>query len=422
MKITLVFLLQLAANTVSKNKIRLLLTLVFVLYFSMQALIAQKSKKELEYSKKELYHEIENTKKNIDNTQKSKKNSINELKLLQQQISHREKLVAAIKQETDIIDQDIEEINEDINKLNKKLEEQKNAFAASIQQAYLTKSSYNKLLFLFSANDFNDIFRRYKYLQYYSNYSKNQIVSIDSTKNNLEHKITKLQNKKNEKEALLMGHKQETQNLHQEEEQENVIINELEKKEQAFRSKLKEKQSAINDLDKVIKNIVKQANQISETNATGTAISKSYPTVDKDKLSLDFVLNKGKLPWPVDEGYITERFGVNNHPVLKNIQTQNNGIDIATQPNSNVRAIFGGKVSNIVFNPTMQYAVIVKHGNYFTVYTNLVSTLVSKGDEIKVLQTIGIVYTDEEVGKTEAHLEIWHGSTKLDPSYWLKRK
>jgi len=142
-------------------------------------------------------------------------------------------------------------------------------------------------------------------------------------------------------------------------------------------------------------------------------------TPEARALSNKFESNRGKLPWPVNKGYISKRFGKSKHPYLKYIETNNNGIDIATKKNAAVMAIFNGEVANVLFNPGFQAAVIVKHGKYFTVYGNIKEAIVKTGDKVATGQKIGVVYTDETQNKTEVHLEIWNGSKKMNPSYWV---
>jgi septal ring factor EnvC (AmiA/AmiB activator) len=195
-----------------------------------------------------------------------------------------------------------------------------------------------------------------------------------------------------------------------------------------LRKQLEEKQRAKKKLDKAIDDLIrkeiaaakKKATASGKKNVTSSNVFSLTP--EAQKLSSNFAGNKGKLPWPVEQGNISERFGEHPHAELKGIMVKNNGVDIRSVPGTSARSVFDGEVSGVINIPGSNSAVIIRHGEYLSVYSNLSSVSVKKGDKVTTRQKIGQVYYDKDEGYSEIHLEIWKGTTKLDPALWLARK
>lgn len=379
---------------------------------------AQESKN-LEQQKKHLMKDISLTRQLLKNTRSNRVISLNDLKLLQKQVENREKMIQTVQKQLDLVNVDIIETDYQIDSLATVLEEMRGEYAELIRHAYLSNNAYNRLLFLFSADSFNEAYQRLKYLQYYTDYRKNQVAQIELMKKELLENRQLLEVEKQEKKELLATEEQQRSALKLEETQKNAMVEKLQQKEQYLKSKLNQKKQAIEELDRQIRAIIAK---VTADEAPVSVLPNKKMTVDLQKLSGDFEKNKGKLPWPVDNGIITGKFGKQRHPILKHITLTNNGLDIATKKGSVARALFEGKVSNTLYSPTFQWAVIVKHGQYFTVYSNLEEVQVSKGDEITTRQAIGSVYTDVSEGKTEVHLEVWKGNDKLNPIKWIYKR
>jgi septal ring factor EnvC (AmiA/AmiB activator) len=388
-----------------------------LLFLSIGIALGQ-NKKELETRKKQLYREMEAAQKLLKNTQNSKTASLNEMILLERKVTIREQVIDNIAGELSLLDQSMVNTARQLDSLEYQLQALKDSYAHSVRQTYLSQNSYSRLLFLFSAKNFNNAYKRVKYMQYYRAHRKNQMADIEKTRQNLVSKAESLKREKIEQVALLQNTQKEQLALKDEKEQKNKIYKQLKGKEKQIKTALNTKQNAIDELNRQIRSIVEAAISSEKRSATRSAPKDMNP--ESIKLSADFSKNKGKLIWPVKEGVITGYFGTHAHPVLKNIYTTNNGIDISTEPNSSVQSIFDGKVLNILFNPSFHWAVIIKHGNYFTVYTHLRELSVAKNDMVKMNQTIGTVNSNAEDGKTEVHLEIWDGAEKLNPSKWLR--
>ncbi len=380
--------------------------------------VLAQSKKELETRKKQLYKDIDAAQKLLRNTQKNKAASLNELILLERKVNSREQVINNIEGELSFLEQNVAKTARQIDSLENKLQVLREGYAQSVRQSYLTQNNYSRLLFLFSAKSFNDAYKRIKYMQYYRQHRKDQVADIEIVRQGLVSKAESLRREKAEQVSLLDNAQKEQEILKSEKKQQNAVFKQLKGREKEIKSSLDRKQRAIDDLNRQIRDIVSAAISSEKRSSSRTAPKDQSP--EALKLSADFSKNKGKLLWPVEEGIITGYFGTHAHPLLKNIYTTNNGIDISTDPNTPVRAIFEGKVINILFNPNFHWAVIIKHGNYFSVYTQLREVSVAKNDVIKMKQNIGIVNTNGDDGKTEVHFELWEGADKLNPAVWLK--
>lgn len=380
--------------------------------------VLAQSKKELETRKKQLYKDIDAAQKLLRNTQKNKAASLNELILLERKVNSREQVINNIEGELSFLEQNVAKTARQIDSLENKLQVLREGYAQSVRQSYLTQNNYSRLLFLFSAKSFNDAYKRIKYMQYYRQHRKDQVADIEIVRQGLVSKAENLRREKAEQVSLLDNAQKEQEILKSEKKQQNAVFKQLKGREKEIKSSLDRKQRAIDDLNRQIRDIVSAAISSEKRSSSRTAPKDQSP--EALKLSADFSKNKGKLLWPVEEGIITGYFGTHAHPLLKNIYTTNNGIDISTDPNTPVRAIFEGKVINILFNPNFHWAVIIKHGNYFSVYTQLREVSVAKNDVIKMKQNIGIVNTNGDDGKTEVHFELWEGADKLNPAVWLK--
>jgi len=238
---------------------------------------------------------------------------------------------------------------------------------------------------------------------------------------------------KKEKVTLLWSEQDEQNKLQTTKQVKSKIVGQLKKQESKLKRQLGEKEKALVNLNEQIELIIAQVmeEKIKAKEAEKEAKNKEVVSVtpknkkskkkEWSKISARFAAKKGKLPWPVDNGVITGKFGKNRHPVLKNITTTNNGIDITTTPGTAVQSLFDGTVTNVLFNPSFQWAVIIKHGSYFTVYANLKETSVVKDKKVTSKQSIGIIYTDPTTNKTEAHLEIWKEREKMNPVHWIHK-
>lgn len=410
------------------------LFLFFILHSSFCILHSfAQTKEELEKKKQKLLEDIDLTNELLNKTKESKWVSLNELETIEKKITIREELISNIRTQISILNKSIDKQSKIINALDRDLKAIKKEYAKMIYYAYKNQSAYNKLLFIFAAQNFNDAYRRIKYLKRYAEYRRIQANLIIHTQKDLETKVKELEAKKKVKQELLGNETEQKSLLNQEVQEKNKVVKGLQKKEKQLLADLKEKQKKAERLNKAIEDIIRKeieearrkAEEAERAKAKEKGIKETPKTTglgltpEAAALSENFANNQGKLPWPVERGVITETFGTHEHPILKGVKTSNNGVTIKTNEGTSVRAVFEGKVVSVVFNPSFQKAVIIQHGEYYSVYSNLDNVTVKSGDNVTTKQSIGNVYTDESESKTEVHLEIWKGTTKLNPSHWI---
>lgn len=407
------------------------LFLVLMLFFTASQTSFAQNKNELEEKKKELQKEISLTNKLLNETKKNKELTLDEVLKLKSKISLRVELISAIDQEIRFVNKQINRNQEVILSLQKDLEKLKQEYAKMIYYAFKNKSTYNKIMFVFSSSSFNQAYKRLKYIQQYSEYRKKQGAAIVETQRELIAKIAELEKSKQEKSALLSLEQQEKQKLAVEQAEQETNVKKLQSKEQELRLDLNKKQEAERKLQKAIERIIEEeirkareaAAKANKGSSTTTESKTSFPmTPEALKLSNSFASNKGSLPWPVAEGIITDRFGQHPHPVLTGIIVNNNGIDISTTKGSIARALFDGEVSSVAIIPGGGKVVMIRHGEYLSVYSYLSDVYVKKGDKITTKQHLGTLVSEPDKAKTTVHLEIWKGMTKLNPEYWIFRK
>ncbi|MGE0560192.1 MAG: murein hydrolase activator EnvC [Flavobacteriales bacterium] len=411
------------------NKIYVFLMMMMLVFSASETAVAQ-NKNELEAKKKELQKEISLTNKLLNETKKNKELTLDELLKLKTKINLRVELISAIDNEIRFVNKQISRNQDVILSLQKDLEKLKQEYAKMIYYAFKNKSTYNKIMFVFSSSSFNQAYKRLKYIQQYSEYRKKQGEAIVKTQQELKSKIAELEAAKQEKSALLSLEQQEKQKLAVEQSEQETNVKKLQSKEQELRSDLNKKQEAERKLQKAIERIIEEeirkareaAAKANKSN-TSTESKTSFPmTPEALKLSNSFASNKGSLPWPVVEGIITDRFGQHPHPVLSGIIINNNGIDISTTKGAIARAIFDGEVSSVAIIPGGGKVVMIRHGEYLSVYSYLSEVYVNKGDKISTKQHLGTLISEPDKAKTNIHLEIWKGMTKLNPEYWIFRK
>lgn len=409
------------------------LFLVSICFFPLSAF--SESKKELEKKKQQIHKDIEYTNKLLSQTRKSKTASLSQLLTLNKQISYRSELIGTIHSEISNVDGQINYTNAQIDSILHRMDEIKRHYADLLYFAYKNQGAFSKLSFIFSAADFNQAYQRLKYLQQLSAYRIHQRDLIRELADSLSKKKGLLADVKKDKTELLTVQQKEKNNLSKEKNEQVAMVNTLASKEKKLKADLKEKQKLEARLNKMIENVIRKeieaaqlaARKKSASTLTASANTKktkveSTPyilsaTPESMRLSDAFENNKGLLPWPVEQGFISSSYGRHGHPVWKDVVVNNSGVDINSSKGAKVRSVFEGKVSKVIVIMN-KYAVIVQHGEYFTVYSNLQDVSVKSGDVISTKQAIGTVQTDDE-GKSEVHLEIWKGSNKMDPEGWI---
>ncbi|MGC9151550.1 MAG: murein hydrolase activator EnvC family protein [Microbacter sp.] len=401
--------------------------------------------KELELQRKKMMESIALTNKQLNETQKSANYTINRLVIIKKNIALRQRLIENLNQEVNVLDQTIDTLQQQQNQLESHLIALKNDYARLLQESQLRQDTYSQLLFLFSSQSIAQAYRRLRYMKELSDYRKKQAEEIMAVEKKLALQQTLLTQTRNAKESLIQQKEIERTKLNAEQQRENEAYKTLKGKEKNLREQLIKQQKVANALNAKIEQLIaeeirraeerkraeaeaaakkqKMTSKTSEQKPSTAIASKSevdYMTKEEKLISGNFAANQGRLPWPVEKGFISGHFGIQPHPVLQHVTTNNKGIYIETQRNADARAIFDGVVTERFSIPGSNNAIIIKHGNYRTVYANLTTIYVHEGEHVSAKQKIGRIFTDDENGgKTELYLMIWKDKTPLNPELWL---
>ncbi|MDR2038810.1 MAG: peptidoglycan DD-metalloendopeptidase family protein [Bacteroidales bacterium] len=392
------------------------LILIFVLSsFDMTA----QSRQGLEDKRKKTLQEIAETNRFLKETQQSQKESLEKLDILIVQEKQYNQLISDINAEIKYTDRQINESTLQIKKMGNEVEKLKSDYAEMIRQAYKNRGKYNKLVFVLSSKDFNEAYRRMKYFQQYSEFQKKQVEEINESQKQLNESVEELAAQKKEKEKLLAEQRKESKQLELIKNEQNKSIAGLKSKEKQLRKKVADKQKEAQKLQQEINRLVTAEIKKSKGNSK-TLYDKLTP--EERLVSNNFKDNKGRLPWPTERGFITKFFGVNQNPIYKELKISSEGIDITTVANADVRAIFDGEVTRVWRIKGENITILLQHGNYRTVYMNVVDVTVKQGDKVKSKETIGKIYTEKGAKTAVLHFEIWEELKKVNPEQWIIKK
>ena len=421
----------------------LALSLSTVVYGQKSAAVRQ-----LELQRKEALADIEETNKLLQETAQTAKTSLNRLNLLSKQILSRKKVISLLNQELDEIEKDILNIQGQLRTLKRELGDKQTNYGKSMRGLYKRHSSQDKLLFILSAESFSQSMRRMRYLREYADWQKRQANDIVEKQAEISRKQAEMEKTRAEKRALLGTRQEESKKLESEEASQKEEVQLLNKRQKDLKADLQKKRRQAEALNRQIEKQI--AEEIARAEAEAKAAreqaaakgkpvpeSKNEPireervadtkggyamTKAEKQLSDNFANNRGRLPYPVAGRHtIVATFGEQQHQELKYVRTSNSGIDIQTSPGADARAVFNGEVTRVFVVPGYNNSVIVRHGNYLTVYSNLSQVYVKAGDRVSTRQAIGRIYSDPEDGNsTILHFQLWKEKTKLNPQPWLE--
>ena len=400
-----------------------------------------KSKKQLQSEINSLQKEISTANQLLKKTKKDKEMTLNEVNLLDKKIKQRENLIKAYNQQIAVLDEEINTGQSNIKTLNSDLKKLRKEYAKMIVFANKNRSHYDMLGFVFASKDFNQAFRRLRYIREFNEARKVKIDQIVSTERRINDEVEASQKAREEQAAMLKDEKAQQEALQKEKKDLNGQVAKLKKKEGSIQQDIKNKQQQAKKLQKAIDDII--AEEIRKANAEaerkrkeeakknankGKATTAPAPkekgmalTPAEKTLSSNFVNNKGNLPWPVERGVISSSFGKHAAVVSDKVTVTNNGIDIATTEGAQARAVFEGEVASVVKLTGANTVVIIRHGEYFTVYSNLENVTVKRGDKVKTKQNIGTVHTNKTEDKTELHFELLKEQNRQNPANWLSK-
>ena len=401
-----------------------------------------KSKQQLQTEINSLQKEISTANQLLKKTTKDKEMTLNEVTVLEKKIKQREKLITAYNEQIAVLDEEINKGQSNIKSLNSDLNKLQKEYAQMIVFANKNRSNYDRLGFIFASKDFNQAFRRLRYIREFSDARKVKMDQISSTQKKISSEVEASQQARELQTAMLKDEKNQQAALKTEKEDLNKQVANLKKKEGSIQQDIKNKQQQTQKLQKAIDDIIaeeiRKANEEAErkrreeekknaekgkttTTAPATKEKGMALTPAEKTLSTNFVNNKGKLPWPVERGVISSSYGKHASVVSSKVTVTNNGIDIATTEGSKARAVFDGEVASVTKLTGSNTVVIIRHGEYFTVYSNLENVTVKRGDKVKTKQNIATVHTNKTEGKTELHFELLKEQSRQDPAIWLSK-
>ena len=391
-----------------------------------QTLEMEKLRKNREQTLKELNE----TNKKLNKTLRNAKSSLNELNSITAEIRQQRNLIAKINREIAAINRKQRAVKDTIYLLQKDLTAKKRSYAKAVKRMGHRRSEYDELMFIFSASSLSQSYRRARYLKEYSAWRKRQAEEIAERKKQLEELQKELAKSVAEKNAVLKERNAEVEVLEKQEGSKRTLIAGLKKQERQLKKEIERKRKQARELDRKLEQLIAEEERKSSDRAdkaeggTSTAkrSTKGYKmTKEELALSGSFEKNKGKLPFPLSGSYkIVAHFGRQQHPELRYVQTENSGIDIETTPGTKARAVFDGVVSRIFVTPGYNSTMIVRHGNYLTIYANLSEVYVRAGEKVTTGQNLGKIYSDAQDGnRTILTFQLWKERTKLNPELWL---
>ena len=386
--------------------------LLILLIYSFPS-YSQQSRSSLEKERDENLVRIQEAETILDQTEKSKNITVGKLNVINKQIRNRESLIVNLRSDINVQSNEIIIIRNLISSLKRDLKILNGEYSNMIYSSFKSRSSLDKLTYIFSSKDYNQMFRRFNYIFQYSKFRKNQIIEINKVSDELENQEINLSEVNKKQKKLLSDELSENNKLQKLKGRQRKVISDLNKKQRNLRKEISERKEALENLDKLIRDIIRREKE--------ALISNKDEELNILEITEGFEANIGKFEWPVRSGFISNRFGEHPHPILKNIKVKNDGIDIQTNRSSKVHAIYTGKVSTVAFIPGMNNVIIINHGEYYTLYAKLKNLKVEKGDIIKEDQIIADLVTNND-GITQLQFQIWKNNIKLNPENWIIKK
>ncbi|WKL46760.1 peptidoglycan DD-metalloendopeptidase family protein [Flavobacterium pectinovorum] len=399
---------------------------------------AQDSQQEkLEQRKAQIQQEIRDNEKMLQSVKKKEKSAVNVFLIQANKIKLKEKLINTTAKQEKILNNDMYINQLKVNKLKRELAVLKEDYAKMILKSYKSRSEQSRAMFILSSESFLQAYKRAQYLKQYTNFRKNQGLEIESKTNELVDYNAKLDGQRKVKKKIIAENEKEKQSLEVEKKEQQKLVNEIKRDKNKIIADTRSKQAEAKRIDRQIDRLIREA--IAEANrkaalekakdnpgsAASTApvsSSKIALTPEGKILAADFKANRGKLPWPVEKGFISLGYGDQPHPLYPSLTVHNSGVEITTESGATARAVFEGEVSSVMVLSPINRAVMIQHGDYFTVYQNLSQVFVSKGDKVNIKQSIGKVRTSGDTGKTIIKFLILQNTSNNNPEGWLQNR
>lgn len=402
---------------------------ILIFFLSVFSVFGQ-TRKQLEVQRKKLNKEIKQVNALLFNEKRKEENALESLKDIHKKIEIRTQLITIINSEASVLSKEIDVNERKLKNLNKKLADLKEDYAAMIFKSYKSKSQQSRILFLLSSKNFYQAYKRLKYMEQYTSFRKNQGEEIVVQTDEVQDLNDSLVFQKSLKETLLVSEKQQQNQIEVDKNKQEKLITIIKKKEIAYKKELQnkiiEEKRVVAQIDIMIREEIAKANRIAKEK-----LAIKSKTVKKNEfilspaakdLATKFELNKGILPWPVDQGVVVRKFGKQPHSSFPGITINGTGLHIVTRQGNFAEAIFNGEVLNILVNFEGRKNILIQHGNYISSYNNLEKTYVKKGDIIKTGQRIGQIFTDKVSKKTKLIFVLFKNTTRLNPASWILKR
>ncbi|MBL6661831.1 MAG: peptidoglycan DD-metalloendopeptidase family protein [Flavobacteriaceae bacterium] len=380
---------------------------------------SSKQQKQLEAQRLQLKNEIKQINSLLFSNTKTRKNALSEAEDLQVKLNVRSELIKVTNQQANLLTRRIGLNERTIADQRKELESLKVEYAKMIQKSYASKSLQNRLMFLFSSENFLQAYKRIQYLKQYARYRRKQGIAIAEKTTLLQELNKTLTQEKATKLALVEENRAVQEELEKERKQQQNLIKTLKRKERSLAAQIAEKEKQRKAIDREINRLIREAIAASNK-AAGKKGNKTFQLTPEAKLiAANFQANKGRLPWPLEKGVVIQGFGRQQHPVVKTTTIQSNGVVLATEASAQVRAVFEGEVMSVIVIKGSNPSVLIRHGNFITLYTNLAKLYVKKGEKVAAKQPIGEVFTNQQTGKTQLQFGIFNNVKALNPKDWV---
>ena len=399
------------------TRTRLLLTLLFALAtLSVPAQQLESLREEIRQAEEE----IKMTNQLLSKTQKNQQTTDRQLNLIRNKIRNRKNIISNLEKQSGLIENNIGAKNTTIRSLEQDLNRLRQEYAAMVYDSYKNYKLNNFMLFLFASRDFNDATLRIAYMHRYNRMREQKAAEIDSVSASVGREISSLQSQKEELDKVRRSRNEELTSLDKDETQYRTSSQKLQQEAGKLNSIIKANRKRIEQMQKQIRQIIAEESRKNKAKPQ-TSEQREFDV----KLSGQFEQNTGKLPYPV-RGVIVNNYGLHSHTAIKGVVEKNQGVDIAAEPGAEVRAVFEGEVSQVLLNQWTNKVVLLRHGNYLTLYSNLASVNVKVGDRVTLNQPIGRIASSEDSNDCTMHFEVWkldaqNNPVNLNPEKWLRR-
>jgi len=397
--------------------------IVFILGFLLSTGLgfSQSDKqKQLESRRQELRREIQKINELRSENKSKAKSELSLIEDFNYKISVLSNLIKVTNQQANLLTREIGTNQNKISSLRDELKQLKGDYAAMIVKSYKSKNQQSRIMFLLSSNDFKQAYKRLQYIKQYSDHQKQQGEIIKTKTIELQETNVSLLKQQEDKKKLIAENRVVQNSLEKERKQHQTVMGSIKKNLSRYASQIKQKQREANRIDREINRIIKAAIAKSNKKAGKTTSSKTFALTSEEKvLASNFISNKGKLPWPVEKGFVRLGYGTQPHPIDRSLIIKSNGVRIATEKGAKARAVFDGEVSEILKMKNVNPIVMIRHGNYLTLYRNLSQVYVKKGDKVKTKQVIGEVFTNPSNGETILSFTLSKGTATENPASWI---